>query len=280
MKIEIRSAYITTKCPLISAAARIGLSRTTPPIRLKRPITFCFRSTICCICHGYRFRRSINMHHRDVRLASFQHLGHPQPLARILAQGHANRIRALCHRRGARRGPSNPVPAASGLTEARSFELSIDCESSTVPGPGQGCQRSAPPVPPQAAPIGWALAGACALPASPVNPTQPQRYSPDQPHHPHHFSACSLRGLYRLRLYCLPRLKLSVHPARSYEETQHRRASSFCATPQHSMSALWFRLRFRIHLLLHHRSVRHVLEHIVREEELPVRRHHHHLDLV
>ena len=35
------------------------------------------------------------MHHRHLRFVAFHHFGHPQPLPRILAQRHANRIRAL-----------------------------------------------------------------------------------------------------------------------------------------------------------------------------------------
>ncbi len=40
-------------------------------------------------------RRSVNVHHRHVGFAPLYHFGHPQPFARIFAQCHANRIRAL-----------------------------------------------------------------------------------------------------------------------------------------------------------------------------------------
>ena len=280
---RIRSANITTKCPLISAAARIGLSRTIPPIRLKSPAIFSLRSTTARI--------------RDRDDASRQHPHAPSPRAsRSLPSprpptaarahsrsGHTNRIRAF-RPAAAHHAPSNPVPAVSESPESRSSEWSKDFVLSTAPGPAQECRRSAPPVPLPAAPTWLGVCGACApLAASPANPHTASAHCPDQPHRPHHFCACSLRGLYRLRRFTVIRALPSTisDEGRAGEDPQtvlacgrilachtviNDRPSAPAPTP--------------IHLLLHHRSVRHVLEHIVGEEELSVRWHHHHLDLV
>ena len=144
-KTDIRSANITTKCPLISAAARIGLScisaadsieqacdpffaQHQPRIGSRQPASS--ESSTCTI--------ATRVH------VAFHDFGHPQPLARTLAQRHANRIRALRARASTPRAFQILFQQSSESPELRSSESSRDFESSTAPVPAQECRLICP----------------------------------------------------------------------------------------------------------------------------------------
>ena len=222
---------------MISAAARMGSFHDHAADSIKSPAIFSLRSTM-------RSRRQtaessrLHVHHRDVCLAAFHHLGHPQPLARILAERHANRIRAL--RTGSKNAmrSSNPVRSVFESQEPRSSRSWRDCESSTAPGPDRECPRSVRPALLPAASIGQASAIACAPHvAKPANPHNPSCHCPDQPHRPHRFSLV-LRGLYRLRFARLTEFdNLLAHRLRRSERSACRSEGMRCSPRMCSTSS-------------------------------------------
>ncbi len=138
--------------------------------------------------------------HHDHRawLIAFEHLGHPEPLARILAQGDADRIGALVVGQPPRRGPSGPARSACESQAIARLEYSRDCAASGCawPGPrmssdliGQLRCRLCP----SGRAFAQELRNARRAPFHTRTPPQ----LPNQPHGLHHFCACSLRGLYR-----------------------------------------------------------------------------------